>query len=79
MRWADLPQSFYMDYDAMVLLIHSNDDIPPLSDYRRKGMSEPRDDAEETYALVDFHRARSPWDARIIAAIMAADEPDELP
>ncbi len=34
-------------------------------------MSEPRDDAEETYALVDFHTARSPWEARIIVAIMA--------
>ncbi len=34
-------------------------------------MSEPRDYFEDPVALVDFYRARSPWDARIIAAIMA--------
>lgn len=32
--------------------------------------SEPEDPADPA-ELVDFHQARSPWDARIIAAIMA--------
>jgi len=33
-------------------------------------MIDPTDDPGDPVELVEFHRARSPWDARIVAAIM---------